>query len=104
LGDENHPVGDRGGDAPVHRPAVADPRQRRRRRRRAVPGMTDPATSGGARDLPGFFRLVALDSVDSTNDEARRRLAAGTAAEGTLIWAAEQTAGRGRRGRAWNSP
>ncbi len=54
--------------------------------------------------LPDFFHLVALDSVDSTNDEARRRIAAGTAAEGTLIWAAEQTAGRGRRGRSWSSP
>lgn len=55
--------------------------------------------------LPGFYRLVALDSIDSTNDEARRRLSADTSVpEGTLIWAAEQTAGRGRRGRSWSSP
>jgi BirA family biotin operon repressor/biotin-[acetyl-CoA-carboxylase] ligase len=55
--------------------------------------------------LPGFYRLVALDSIDSTNEEARRRLIAGEAVpEGTLIWAAEQTAGRGRRGRSWTSP
>lgn len=66
--------------------------------------MTLAAKSSGAPDLPGFFRLVALDSIDSTNDEARRRLAAGTAGDGTLIWAAEQTAGRGRRGRRWSSP
>lgn len=53
--------------------------------------------------LPPFFHLVALDSIDSTNEEARRRAAAG-AGEGTLVWAREQTAGRGRRGRAWHSP
>jgi len=56
--------------------------------------------------LPSFYRLVALDSIDSTNEEARRRIAAapGELPEGTLIWAAEQTAGRGRRGRSWSSP
>jgi BirA family biotin operon repressor/biotin-[acetyl-CoA-carboxylase] ligase len=53
--------------------------------------------------LPSFFDLVALDSIDSTNDEARRRAAAGAPA-GTLVWAREQTAGRGRRGRSWHSP
>lgn len=55
--------------------------------------------------LPSFYRLVALDSVDSTNEEARRRLVADESLpEGTLVWAAEQTAGRGRRGRSWSSP
>jgi BirA family biotin operon repressor/biotin-[acetyl-CoA-carboxylase] ligase len=57
--------------------------------------------------LPSFYRLVALDSIDSTNEEARRRIAAAPLEgipEGTLIWAAEQTAGRGRRGRSWSSP
>jgi BirA family biotin operon repressor/biotin-[acetyl-CoA-carboxylase] ligase len=54
--------------------------------------------------LPAFFHLVALDSIDSTNDEARRRLASEAVCEGTLIWAGEQTAGRGRRGRRWSSP
>jgi len=53
--------------------------------------------------LPPFFRPVALDEVDSTNEEARRRAAAG-APEGTLVWAARQSAGRGRRGRNWESP
>ena len=32
------------------------------------------------------------------------RLRASGAEEGTLVWAREQTAGRGRRGRAWASP
>jgi len=53
--------------------------------------------------LPPAYRLVALDSVGSTMDEARARAVAG-AEDGTLIWAREQTAGRGRMGRGWASP
>lgn len=53
--------------------------------------------------LPDGWRLVALQSVGSTNDEAAR-LADGGASEGTVIWAREQTGGRGRRGRRWTSP
>jgi BirA family biotin operon repressor/biotin-[acetyl-CoA-carboxylase] ligase len=53
--------------------------------------------------LPPDFDLIVLDSVDSTNAEAIRR-AESCAAGGTLIWARSQTAGRGRRGRAWTSP
>src|SRR5690348_13789377 len=48
-------------------------------------------------------RLVALDSVGSTNDEAMSRARAG-AAHGTVITAEEQTRGRGRQGRTWHSP
>ena len=45
---------------------------------------------------------VVLDSVDSTNAEALRRASAGE--RGPLwILARQQTAGRGRRGRAWVS-
>jgi BirA family biotin operon repressor/biotin-[acetyl-CoA-carboxylase] ligase len=50
-----------------------------------------------------FGAVIRLDSVASTNDEARRRAQAG-AAHGTAIVAREQTAGRGRDGRAWISP
>ena len=47
-------------------------------------------------------RIEALAEVDSTNAEARRRAEAGEA--GPLwITAARQTAGRGRRGRAWET-
>jgi BirA family transcriptional regulator, biotin operon repressor / biotin---[acetyl-CoA-carboxylase] ligase len=53
--------------------------------------------------LPPAYALVALDTVDSTNEEAKRRARAG-AEDGTLIWAREQTAGRGRDGRTWVSP
>ena len=48
-------------------------------------------------------RLVRYDTIDSTNEEAKRLARAG-AEEGTLVWALEQTAGRGRRGHAWASP
>ena len=53
--------------------------------------------------LPSGYWLLCYDSIGSTNEEARH-LARDGAAEGTLIWAHEQTAGRGRRGRAWSSP
>ena len=53
--------------------------------------------------LPDGWTLVALQSVGSTNDEATRLAEAG-AAEGTVVWAREQTGGRGRRGRSWASP
>jgi len=54
------------------------------------------------RDSLSGFRLVSLDAVDSTNDEARR-LAARGAADGTLVRALRQTAGRGRLRRTWIS-
>lgn len=53
--------------------------------------------------LPPAYRLVALDRVESTNDEAAR-LAENGAEDGTLVWAREQTMGRGRQGRGWASP
>jgi BirA family biotin operon repressor/biotin-[acetyl-CoA-carboxylase] ligase len=46
--------------------------------------------------------ILTLDEIDSTNSEARRRAEAGEA--GPLwITALRQTAGRGRRGRAWET-
>jgi len=46
--------------------------------------------------------ILAFDEIDSTNAEARRRAEAG---EGGPLWitALEQTAGHGRRGRAWET-
>lgn len=48
------------------------------------------------------LRLISLDTVGSTNDEARR-LAQEGAPDGTLVRARRQTAGRGRLGRTWIS-
>ena len=47
--------------------------------------------------------VYVFDSIDSTNLEARRRLSAGSG-EATLIFADEQTKGRGRLGRSSYSP
>jgi BirA family biotin operon repressor/biotin-[acetyl-CoA-carboxylase] ligase len=54
-------------------------------------------------DLPEGFRLQVHGRVESTNSLA---LAAGRAGDPGRLWivAREQTAGRGRRGRAWASP
>jgi BirA family biotin operon repressor/biotin-[acetyl-CoA-carboxylase] ligase len=52
--------------------------------------------------MPGTFRLVHLDSVDSTNAEALR-LAAGGERGPLWILADRQTGGRGRHGRPWLS-
>ena len=53
--------------------------------------------------LAAAYRLIRYDTLGSTNEEAKR-LARTAAAEGTLVWAFQQTAGRGRRGRARTSP
>lgn len=51
----------------------------------------------------GSVRVIALDVVDSTNTYAEK-LARENAAEGLVVVAGEQTAGRGRRGRSFYSP
>lgn len=56
-----------------------------------------------AAQLPDPFRLLWRESVGSTNDELRK-LAEQGMAEGLVLVADEQTAGRGRRGAAWISP
>lgn len=48
------------------------------------------------------FTTLYFDSLGSTNDEARDQARVG-AAEGLCIVAGQQTAGRGRNGRAWIS-
>jgi BirA family biotin operon repressor/biotin-[acetyl-CoA-carboxylase] ligase len=53
--------------------------------------------------VPAGYSVASYDEIDSTNEEARRRAAVGE--RGPLwICARRQTAGRGRRGRAWESP
>lgn len=60
----------------------------------------DPSSHASRVSIP----IIGLASVDSTNDEARRRLATGATQGPFAILAAEQTAGRGTRGRHWDSP
>ena len=53
--------------------------------------------------IPSGYAVATFDEIDSTNEEARRRAATGE--RGPLwITAKRQTAGRGRRGREWESP
>ena len=47
--------------------------------------------------------IVVLDIVGSTNDFVRDRYAAG-GCQGLVVFAEQQTAGRGRRGKTWHSP
>ncbi len=46
---------------------------------------------------------ICLESVDSTNNYVKK-LAEDGAEEGTLVLAEEQTGGKGRRGRVWETP
>ncbi|MAH83705.1 MAG: biotin--[acetyl-CoA-carboxylase] ligase [Rhodospirillaceae bacterium TMED8] len=57
-------------------------------------------------NIPAAYNLVSLKKVSSTNEVAKTMAEKGeeAAPDGTLIWALEQTAGRGRRGRNWYSP
>jgi BirA family transcriptional regulator, biotin operon repressor / biotin---[acetyl-CoA-carboxylase] ligase len=49
------------------------------------------------------YRIHSLSVTQSTNDDAKQA-ARGGEAEGFVIWAWEQKAGRGRQGRVWHSP
>jgi BirA family transcriptional regulator, biotin operon repressor / biotin---[acetyl-CoA-carboxylase] ligase len=63
----------------------------------------DPDTSCGAVNIASPLRQIHCDVIGSTNAEALTRARAGD--PGPLwITARAQTAGRGRRGRAWTSP
>ncbi|WP_029008466.1 biotin--[acetyl-CoA-carboxylase] ligase [Azospirillum halopraeferens] len=61
-----------------------------------------PVPGAAAWQPPPGFRVVAYDTVGSTNDIAKD-LARSGSPERTVVWARRQTAGRGRRGRAWES-
>ncbi|MBO20772.1 MAG: biotin--[acetyl-CoA-carboxylase] ligase [Rhodospirillaceae bacterium] len=54
-------------------------------------------------DVPPGCHLIVKDSVGSTSEDAKA-LAAEGAPHLTVVWAGEQTAGRGRHGRSWASP
>lgn len=61
------------------------------------------AEADGLRDPDWAGRLHRMDTVVSTQEEAKR-LAESGAPEGTAVMAEEQTGGRGRMGRKWHSP
>lgn len=63
-------------------------------------------TEGPTPRLPAAYNLVAYETVGSTMSEARKLAEQGedAAPDGTLIWAREQTEGRGRRDNTWDSP
>jgi len=55
--------------------------------------------------LPPGWRVMPFDSLDSTNAALKRIVELeGDVHEGLMVWAATQTAGRGRANRAWVSP
>jgi BirA family transcriptional regulator, biotin operon repressor / biotin---[acetyl-CoA-carboxylase] ligase len=66
-----------------------------------------PVAAGRARPSPAIGLLgrprLHLRRTDSTNERARALAIAG-GPHGTLVTAAEQTAGRGRQGRSWTAP
>ena len=58
---------------------------------------------GAPVNIPESFTLIRYPQLGSTNDEAVKLAVAG-ADDGTVVLAEVQTAGRGRRGRTWQSP
>lgn len=57
-------------------------------------------------EIPNYYNVLRYETIGSTNAEAARLAALGESVtpDGTLVWSLEQTEGRGRRGRHWNSP
>ena len=47
--------------------------------------------------------FIILNSIDSTNNHAIDAVRSGTAQDGTVYFAMEQTKGKGQRGKTWNS-
>src|SRR4029077_18072077 len=61
-----------------------------------------PPLASSLPKVPSGYRLLRLETVDSTNADARRRAEGGE--PGPLwVWSLRQSAGRGRYGRQWQS-
>ena len=54
-------------------------------------------------NLPAGYKVIALDTIGSTNDELKRRALSGFDEEGLTVWSRVQTAGKGRNKRSWVS-
>lgn len=55
--------------------------------------------------LPTGWKLMAFETLDSTNSALLRLVESGAElSEGVLMWAHAQTGGRGRPGRTWEGP
>lgn len=68
-----------------------------------VTDMKEQITAYLPEDFPWAEHIHYFDTIDSTNDEARR-LAKSGAPHGTVLIAGHQTGGHGRRGRSFHSP
>ena len=51
----------------------------------------------------GSKKIIVLDSVDSTNNYAMAMVKKGATNHGNAVFALEQTKGKGRRGKEWNT-
>lgn len=51
----------------------------------------------------GSKKIIVLDSVDSTNNYAMAMVKKGVASHGNAVFALEQTKGKGRRGKKWDT-
>lgn len=65
--------------------------------------LASPLSLLDPRKIDSLWPVEIMPTVDSTNSEAMRRLVAGASTPFVIV-AEQQTAGRGRRGRAWVSP
>lgn len=59
--------------------------------------------SSFVRDWYQYYNIAIFDSIDSTNEEAKRIANTGNSGN-YVIWAKSQTKGRGRSGNSWYSP
>ena len=50
-----------------------------------------------------YFKLIKLNAIPSTNNFLKERYQKGVCVDGDLVWAKEQTKGRGQRERKWIS-
>ena len=50
-----------------------------------------------------YFNLIKLDAIPSTNDYLKKLHKEGRAFDGNLVWAKDQTSGRGQRENKWES-